>query len=61
MWSEESKFKTELSKEDQEIDGILIIPELQGNQYDLLEKQTLLLVNKKIGFDTKKEVANDLK
>ena len=59
--ADESKVKKELTQEDKEIDGILIIPELQQKEYDLLEKNTLLLVNKKIGFDTKKEVANDLK
>src|SRR5690606_18842025 len=42
------------------IEGLLIIPELRNNDYDALQKQTRLLVNKKIGFDTKSRVAGDL-
>lgn len=42
------------------IEGLLIIPELRDQQFDLLEKETKFLVNKKIGFETKNNVASDL-
>lgn len=42
------------------IEGLLIIPELRDNNFDELEKNTKLLINKKIGFDTKMSVAADL-
>lgn len=42
------------------IEGLLIIPELKNNNFDELEKNTKLLINKKIGFDTKSSVSADL-
>lgn len=42
------------------IEGLLIIPELKNNNFDELEKNTKLLINKKIGFDTKSSVSVDL-
>ncbi len=39
-------------------EGLLIIPELKDQNFDELEKNTLLLLNTKIGFDTKKDIAN---
>jgi hypothetical protein len=42
------------------IEGLLIIPELKDNNYDELEKNSKLLINKKIGFDTKMSVIADL-
>lgn len=42
------------------IEGLLVIPELQNNDFDQLQKETKLLINKKIGFDTKTSVASDL-
>lgn len=41
-------------------DGLLIIPKLEQEQYKLLEDQTQLLVNKKIGFDTKQKISTEL-
>ncbi len=43
-----------------DIEGLLIIPKLQDHNYEQLQKNTTLLVNKKIGFDTKTAVASDL-
>ena len=42
------------------IDGLLVLPELKNQNFDQLEKDTKLLVNKKIGFDTKMMVSSDL-
>ncbi|AZI66562.1 ABC transporter permease [Kaistella daneshvariae] len=42
------------------IEGLLVIPALQNNNFDQLQKETKLLINKKIGFDTKTTVASDL-
>lgn len=47
-------------KEMQGIDGLLVLPELNGQDFDSFEKNTQLLVNKKIGFDTKMLVAADI-
>jgi len=42
------------------IEGLLVIPALQNNNFDQLQKETKLLINKKLGFDTKTTVASDL-
>lgn len=42
------------------IEGLLVIPELKDQNYDELQKNSKLLINKKIGFDTKTKVASDL-
>ena len=42
------------------IEGLLIIPELKNENYDAVQKESKLLINKKIGFDTKLKVSNDL-
>lgn len=41
-------------------DGMLIIPQLASGDFQALEKQTKLLVNKKIGFEAQQSVAGDL-
>lgn len=41
-------------------DGLLIIPRLNAGDYNTLEKNTRLLINKKIGFDTKNKISSDL-
>ena len=42
------------------IEGLLIIPEMKDQNYDEVQKESKLLINKKIGFDTKMKVSNDL-
>lgn len=42
------------------IEGLLIIPELQENDFENLQNNTKLLINKKIGMDTKQRVTKDL-
>ena len=39
------------------VDGLLIIPKLQDQNFENLQKQTQLLVNKNIGFDVKQNIA----
>jgi ABC-2 type transport system permease protein len=51
---------TSTLKEIQGIEGLLIIPKLKNNNFNQLEKDSKLLVNKKIGFDTKIKVISDL-
>lgn len=42
------------------IDGLLVIPALQNNDYDMLEEQSRLYVNKKIGYDAKEHLAGEI-
>lgn len=42
------------------IEGLLVIPALKDNNFEDLEKNSKLLLNKKIGFDTKMKVVADL-
>lgn len=41
-------------------DGILILPILENNNYAKFENETKLLLNSKIGFDTKQKIAADI-
>lgn len=47
-------------KDMQGTDGLLIIPKTENRDFKALESQTKLLVNKKIGFDTKQRIASDI-
>ncbi|RKT01372.1 ABC transporter permease [Chryseobacterium defluvii] len=47
-------------KNDESLNGILILPELKNHNYDELEKNTRLVVNSKIGFDTKQRIVSDI-
>ena len=42
------------------IEGLLIVPQLKNNNFDDVEENSQLLINKKIGFDTQSSVASDL-
>lgn len=57
---ENERALTSTLKEMTGIEGLLIIPELKNNDFDELEKSTKLLINKKIGFETKSSVSADL-
>ena len=57
---ENEKALTSTLKDMDGIEGLLIIPELKDNNFDELEKNSKLLINKKIGFDTKMSVVADL-
>lgn len=47
-------------KDMENIDGLLIIPKLENQDFLKLEQETKLLVNKKIGFDTKTNISRSL-
>ena len=47
-------------KERKGTDGLLIIPELKNTDFNLLENGTKLLINKKIGMDTKTLISDNL-
>lgn len=51
---------TKTLKEMDGIEGLLIIPALENKNFDSLQSNTQLLLNKKIGLDTKNRVAGDL-
>ncbi|UOE40430.1 ABC transporter permease [Chryseobacterium suipulveris] len=57
---ENERALTSTLKEMTGIDGLLIIPELKNNNFDELENNAQLLINKKIGFDTKTNLVADL-
>lgn len=58
--SSEEKSKVSTLKGNESIDGILILPELNANNFDNLEKSTRLVINNKIGFDTKQRIISDI-
>lgn len=47
-------------KDMENIDGLLVIPELKDNNYNEIETSTKLLTNKKIGMDTKSAINKSL-
>ncbi|ASW76187.1 ABC transporter permease [Chryseobacterium piperi] len=47
-------------KGNESLDGILILPELNNQNFDDLEKNTRLVINNKIGFDTKQRIVSDI-
>ncbi|OCK52637.1 ABC transporter permease [Chryseobacterium sp. CBo1] len=55
---EQSKVKN--LKGNENLDGILILPALSGNDLDNIEKGSRLVVNTKIGFDTKQQIISDI-
>ncbi len=55
---EQSKIKT--LKGNENLDGILVLPALTANNFDDLEKNTRLVINTKIGFDTKLRIVSDI-
>jgi ABC-2 type transport system permease protein len=56
----DEKSKINNLKGNESLDGILVLPELSGKNYDELEKNTRLVVNTKIGFDTKQRIISDI-
>ncbi|MCW3170701.1 ABC transporter permease [Chryseobacterium sp. 09-1422] len=55
---ENSKIKN--LKGNESLDGILILPQIAGQNFDDLEKNTRLVVNTKIGLDTKQRIISDI-
>lgn len=55
---EKSKIKN--LKGNESLDGILILPQISSQNFDDLEKNTRLVVNTKIGLDTKQRIISDI-
>lgn len=55
---ENSKIKN--LKGNESLDGILILPQIASQNFDDLEKNTRLVVNTKIGLDTKQRIISDI-
>lgn len=58
--SAEEQSKVNTLKSNEAIDGILILPQVQNGNYNEFQKNTRLIVNTKIGFDTKQRIISDL-
>ncbi len=58
--SSEEQSKVNTLKGNEAIDGILILPQVQNGNYNEFQKNTRLIVNTKIGFDTKQRIISDL-
>ncbi|MFL9833904.1 ABC transporter permease [Chryseobacterium terrae] len=58
--SAEEQTKVKNLKGNENLDGILILPALSGNNLDDIGKSTRLVVNTKIGFDTKQQIISDI-
>ncbi|MDR6923485.1 ABC transporter permease [Chryseobacterium sp. 2987] len=56
----DEKSKINNLKDNESLDGILILPELTGQNYDELQNSSRLVVNSKIGFDTKQKIVSDI-
>ncbi|MBE4947675.1 ABC transporter permease [Chryseobacterium culicis] len=56
----DEKSKINNLKGNESLDGILILPELKNQNFDKLEKDTRLVINSKIGFDTKQRIVSDI-
>ncbi|CAA7386224.1 ABC transporter permease [Chryseobacterium fistulae] len=54
--------KTEVNnlKGNESLDGILILPELHNQNFDEFTNNTRLIINNKIGFDTKQKIVSDI-
>lgn len=56
----DEKAKINNLKDNESLDGILILPELKDHDYTALENGTRLIVNSKMGFDTKQKIVSDI-
>lgn len=56
----DEKSKINNLKDNESLDGILILPELKDHDYNGLENSTRLIVNAKMGFDTKQKIVSDI-
>jgi len=56
----DEKSKINNLKGNESLDGILILPELKNQNFDALEKEARLVINSKIGFDTKQQIISDI-
>jgi len=56
----DEKSKINNLKGNESLDGILVLPELKNQNFDDLQKNTRLVINNKIGFDTKQKIVSDI-
>ncbi|WP_449401415.1 hypothetical protein [Chryseobacterium wanjuense] len=56
----DEKAKINNLKDNESLDGILILPELKNQNFDDLQQNTRLIINSKIGFDTKQKIVSDI-
>lgn len=56
----EEQSKLQNLKGNENLDGILVLPALSGNNLDDIEKDSRLVINTKIGFDTKQQIISDI-
>lgn len=56
----DEKAKINNLKDNESLDGILILPELKDHDYNALENSTRLIVNSKMGLDTKQKIVLDI-
>lgn len=56
----DEKSKINNLKDNESLDGILILPELKNKNFDDLQQNTRLIINSKIGFDTKQKIVSDI-
>ncbi|WP_419870139.1 ABC transporter permease [Chryseobacterium sp. CT-SW4] len=54
------KAKVDQLKGNETVDGILILPQLSNQNFDHLQKESRLIVNTKIGFETKQRIVSDI-
>lgn len=57
---QDEKTKVNSLKDNKDVDGILILPQMTSNNFDDLEKNSRLLINTKLGFDTKQDINADI-
>lgn len=56
----DEKSKINNLKGNESLDGILVLPELKNKNFDDLQKNTRLVINNKIAFDTKQKIVSDI-
>lgn len=56
----DEKSKVKNLKGNESLDGILILPELKNQNFAELQQSTRLIINTKIGFDTKQKIVSDI-
>lgn len=56
----DEKSKINNLKTNESLDGILVLPELKNKNFDDLQKNTRLVINNKIGLDTKQKIVSDI-
>lgn len=56
----QEKNKVKGLKKSETVDGILILPPVVNGNYDALEKNAQLMINTKLGFDTKQRITGDI-